>query len=84
MDVLNTFSLYSVNPIHNKSDDKEIITTVGDVITFVASYQQFQDDGNDAGGNHIDENGRPKRKNMLDQYFTFGDNSLIICKQRMP
>ena len=41
MDVLNTFSLYSVHPIWGDLNDKEIITTVGGAIAFVPAYQQF-------------------------------------------
>ena len=70
INISSTFSLSSVNPVGKNLDDKEIISAVGGAIAFIAVYQQFQDDGNDARGNDIHENGSPWRKNMVDHFFT--------------
>ncbi len=84
MDVLNTFSLSSVHPIWGNLNDKEIISTVGGEIAFIAAYQEFQDNNSDPCGNDTYKHGRPQRKNIVDQFFAIGDKSLIICKQRTP
>lgn len=46
MDILTNFSLSSVNPVHDTLVDKEIFTTVGGEITFVAEFQHIQDESN--------------------------------------
>ena len=53
MDALNTISHSTMDLFHHDLDDKEVITTVGGVISYVAAYQQFQDYSNDTGGDDI-------------------------------
>ena len=59
MDILNPFSLSCVDPIRNDSDDKEIITAVRGMITFIAVYQQLQHDGNDKFISEVGKNCHP-------------------------
>ncbi len=69
MDILNPFSLLSVNATCDDSDDEEIIPAVEGAFSFVDAYQWLQHECNDKFMSDMDENGHPQRKKHRGSLF---------------
>ncbi len=69
MDISNTSSFSSIDPICNDLDDEEIINAVGGAVSCVVAFQQLQHDFNDELTGIMDKNGHPQRKITVDHFF---------------
>ena len=69
MDILNPFSLSSIDPVHHDSDDEEIINAVGGAISCVVAYQRLQHDLDDELTGAMDKKGDPRRTNHRGSLF---------------